>query len=193
MAKSDDRSRVWAAVVYPDSAPENWREELFNLHVGGVISPLHEFDINPDGTPKKAHWHVVLSFEGKKSEEQVQKMLAPLHCPKPIRVESIRGMVRYLIHKDNPDKFQYDQAGLVGFSGFNWEQYFDYAEVERRRALKEMRETIRKLGFTEFSDFFDFCDEQHPEWSDLLDKNCAYVISLYITSVRHSLEGRMNE
>lgn len=190
MTKSDDRSRVWAAVVYPESAPENWREELFNLHVGGVISPLHEFDINPDGSPKKAHWHVVLSFEGKKSLEQVQKMLTPLHCPKPIRVESIRGMVRYLVHKDNPDKYQYDQSGLVGFSGFNWEQYFDYAEVERRRALKEMREAIRKFGFTEFSDFFDFCDELHPEWSDLLDKNCAYVISLYITSVRHSLEGR---
>lgn len=193
MAKSDDRSRVWAAVVYPDSAPANWREELFNLHVGGVISPLHEFDVDPDGSSKKAHWHVVLSFEGKKSEEQVQKMLAPLHCPKPIRVESIRGMVRYLIHKDNPDKYQYDQSGLVGFSGFNWEQYFDYADVERRRALKEMRETIRKYSFTEFSDFFDFCDEQHPEWADLLDKNCAYVISLYITSVRHSMEGRIEK
>lgn len=54
MAKrKDDRGRVWAFELYPDSAPENWREIISGWHVPVVVSPLHEFDLNPDGTTKK--------------------------------------------------------------------------------------------------------------------------------------------
>lgn len=188
-ADNDSPVRVWTFCVYPDSAPDNWQELLINHHVPGVISPLHEFDINPDGTPKKAHWHVLLQFDGKKSYDQVKKIADELNGCFPIQVDSIRGMTRYFIHIDNPDKYQYDKFGMIGFAGYNWEQYFEYADIERRRALKEMRDHIRKYCFTEYSDFCDYCDEYKPEWSELLDKNSSYVISLYITSVRHKLEG----
>lgn len=185
MAKTDERTRVWTCVVYPDSAPENWRDVLLDLHVSGCISPLHEFDCNPDGELKKPHWHVLLSFDGKKSFEQVKNMLAPLNCPIPQRVESIRGMVRYFLHRDNPEKYQYHISGMVGLAGFDFETYFEYAAVERRKALKDMRKTILEKHFTEFCDFMEFCDANNPAWSDLLDTNSSYVISLYITSLRN--------
>lgn len=190
---SDSPVRVWAFCVYPESAPENWRELLLNHHVPGVISPLHEFDIEPDGTPKKAHWNVLLQFDGKKSYTQVKKISDELNGAFPIPIDSIRGMTRYFLHVDDPDKYQYDKSGMVGFAGYNWEQYFEYADIERRRALKEMREYIRKYNFIEYSDFCDFCDEYRPEWSELLDKNSSYVISLYITSMRHKLEGERKQ
>lgn len=189
----DKPVRIWAFIVYPDSAPENWRELLINHHVPGVISPLHQFDVNPDGTKKKDHWHVLLAFDGKKSYNQVKAYADELHAANPIKIDSIRGMVRYFVHVDNPEKYQYDKAGMVGFCGFNWEQYFEYEDIERRKALKEMRATISKYNFTEFSDFCDYCDQNKPEWSELLDKNCSYNISLYITSMRHKLEGRAKE
>lgn len=47
------RSRTWAALVYPESAAEGWRETLEELHITGFISPLHDKDVNPDGTPKR--------------------------------------------------------------------------------------------------------------------------------------------
>lgn len=188
MACKDNRGRIWTFIVYPDSAPLNWREIISDFHVAGCISPLHEFDKNPDETCKKSHWHVLLSFDGKKSIEQVTNLIEPLNCPRPQYVESIRGMVRYFIHKDNPEKFQYSKDGIVAFSGFEFEQYFEYADIERKRALREMREFIRDNGITEFADFFDICDKMFPAWSDLLDSNSSYVISLYITSQRHKRE-----
>lgn len=47
-----DRKRNWVFVVYPESAPENWREQLKEMLVPGFISPLHDKDVNADGSPK---------------------------------------------------------------------------------------------------------------------------------------------
>lgn len=44
---ADGRTRNWCAVVYPDSAPENWRDILDGQHICWVESPLHDQDVNP--------------------------------------------------------------------------------------------------------------------------------------------------
>src|SRR5699024_11179639 len=54
----DERTRNWTFVVYPESAPEDWREIIDDLHVPWIESPLHDKDVNPDGEIKKPHWHV---------------------------------------------------------------------------------------------------------------------------------------
>ena len=60
-----DRTRIWTFIVYPDSAPENWRDLLDDQHIAWVESPLHDKDINPTtGEVKKAHYHIAFSFEG---------------------------------------------------------------------------------------------------------------------------------
>lgn len=59
------RYRNWTLIVYPESAPENWKSILSNeLKLIFAISPLHDQDINPDGSLKKAHWHVLICFVG---------------------------------------------------------------------------------------------------------------------------------
>ena len=72
--KQDQRSRNWVVIVYPESAPNDWREILDNMHIQWNESPLHDKDVNPDGTVKKSHWHVVLAFGSKKSYKQVKEI-----------------------------------------------------------------------------------------------------------------------
>ena len=36
------KTRSYATVVYPDSAPENWVEILRDLKFNAIISPLHD-------------------------------------------------------------------------------------------------------------------------------------------------------
>ena len=43
------RSKNWATVVYPESAPEQWKEILGDMKVEVLISPLHNKDVNPTG------------------------------------------------------------------------------------------------------------------------------------------------
>ena len=44
------RGRNWWIVVYPESLPENWKEIISTEPV--AISPLHDKDVNADGTKK---------------------------------------------------------------------------------------------------------------------------------------------
>lgn len=43
------RTRSWTFILYPESAPENWREILNDLFIQWVESPLHDKDID-EGT-----------------------------------------------------------------------------------------------------------------------------------------------
>ena len=69
-SQKDTRVRNFATVVYPESAPENWQEILAEQFIPAFISPLHDKDINPTGEPKKPHYHVMIMYEGKKSESK---------------------------------------------------------------------------------------------------------------------------
>lgn len=58
------KKRYWAFVLYPESAPENWKEILQQTGLSCCVSPLHDKDINPTGEPKKAHYHIILCYSG---------------------------------------------------------------------------------------------------------------------------------
>ena len=49
----DKRTRNWMIIVYPDSAPERWEDILDEMHIAWACSPLHDKDVNADGTPKR--------------------------------------------------------------------------------------------------------------------------------------------
>ena len=77
-AKRAGRSRNWATVVYPESTPSDWQQVLADTHAYAMVSPLHDRDQNPDGTPKKAHWHVLVQFDVVKTQEQATEFFAPI-------------------------------------------------------------------------------------------------------------------
>ena len=71
--EKETRTRSWTFVLYPESAPPDWRDRLDDFHIEWVESPLHDRDINGDGQPKKPHIHVLLSFGSVKSYDQVNE------------------------------------------------------------------------------------------------------------------------
>lgn len=182
----DGRTRNWTFVLYPESAPADWREQLDTLHVPWVESPLHEYDVNPDGEVKKAHIHVVLQFRNKKSYEQVKAITESLNQPRPEAVADMRGMCRYLIHRDNPEKFQYEQKDILCHQGFDVAEYFGATKSEKYQAIAEMMEFIEEHNITEFTQFSSYCrKERFDDWFPLVCDSCAYVIDMQIRSMRH--------
>ncbi|MEE3444090.1 MAG: Rep family protein, partial [Methanobrevibacter sp.] len=89
-------------MVYPESAPEDWEIILSNEFVPAFISPLHENDLNPDNSPKKPHYHVILMFDSVKTTEQAKEVFAKIGGVGCEIVKSLRGYSRYLCHLDNP-------------------------------------------------------------------------------------------
>ncbi len=76
MNTRNSRGRNWTFVGYPeDSLPEDYASILSDeLHLCWCESPVHDADLNGDGSEKKKHIHFIVSFEGNKSFEQIQEI-----------------------------------------------------------------------------------------------------------------------
>lgn len=188
----DGRSRIWVAVVYPESAPENWQDILDEQHIEWAESPLHDQDVNPGtGEAKKPHWHIVLAFDGKKSFEQVQDLLAPLNCPIPQRCHALKGAVRYMAHLDNPEKVQYPVSSIKSHGGFDVAAALAPSSAQRYELIKEMQEWCSENCCIEMQDLMDYAREHRfDDWFPLLCDSCCIVMNAYLKSARHRVVRR---
>lgn len=171
----DTRSRNFATVVYPDSAPENWLSIASELCVPAFISPLHDKDVNPTGEDKKSHWHVMFMFEGKKSIEQVQELFISFGGVGIEKVNSIRSYARYLCHLDNPDKAQYNPQDVVCLAGSD---YFDIIGLasDKYVAVGEIMRFCMENEIYSFSELSLYCMVHRQDWFRVLvDKSTVYI------------------
>lgn len=187
----DDRTRNWSFFVYPDSAPGNWREILDEEHIQWVESPLHDKDVDPDGEVKKAHWHVLLMYEGKKSFAQIKAITDKLNQPIPQKAASAIGLVRYMAHLDNPEKFQYDRSLIVGHGGADVARYLKPTTALMDELVGEMMDYIESAGVTEVRALMRYAkDNRRDDWYPLLVHSCLNVMSQFIRSYRFEQEAK---
>lgn len=183
---SNVRTRNWTIIIYPDSAPENWRDIIDEEHIEWIESPLHDKDINPDGTPKKKHYHVLLLFGGVKSYEQVLDFIQPLNCPIPKRVHNAKALVRYMAHLDHPDKEQYNVSKIVAHGGVDIYELLKANSSEKYTIIKEMITFIKEFNIDEFQDLVDYAIENHyDDWFPIIADNSTILLNQYIKSQRH--------
>src|SRR5699024_2434671 len=129
--KGIGRTRSWTFILYPESAPKNWKEILDELFIEWVESPLHDKDTNPDGTVKKAHWHILLMFPSVKSYDQVLEITQKLNALAPQKAMSAKGVVRYMLHLDNPEKYQYKKADIKAHGGADLNELLKLSSASR--------------------------------------------------------------
>lgn len=183
------RTRNWTIVLYPESAPADWRDLMDDLQIEWVESPLHEFDTNATGEVKKPHWHILLLFGGVKSYEQVVEIVEPFNCPAPQRCHSAKGCVRYMAHLDNPEKFQYNIGDIKAHGGVDLAELLRPSSSERYSLIGEMCSYVRDNSITEFQDLMDYAmQHRFDDWFPLLCDSSAYVVGQYIKSQRHRLK-----
>lgn len=195
----EDRTRDWTFILYPESAPADWKEILKNEYqVSAIISPLHDKDVldDVDRTSKKAHYHIILRFQGKKSFKQIKMITDALNQPIPQPVKSIEGAVRYMAHLDSPDKAQYDTNDIEVIGNIDIEKYFKMTDRQKDQMTLDIIIFINENNILELSDLIDYCSENNNDWFRHLCTN-VYLIDKYITSRRNKYEKthsvKMNE
>ena len=193
--KKDERKRYlsWSCIIYPESMPENWKDLLGDLMIPWACSPLHDQDKEPDGTPKKPHYHLLLSFRSVKTYDQVKEFTDTLHAPPPQPCKDTRGQVRYFLHLDSPHKAQYERKDITAGGGFDIENALQATATEEEDILDEMCDFIETNWITEFCTFNSYVRREKKEWRLMLRKNCFYITQI-IKSQRHmEKEARENE
>lgn len=179
----EKRSRNFATVVYPESAPSNWIEILDWYHVSALVSPCHDRDLNPDGEPKKAHFHVMLMFEGLKSfSTQVEPIFKKIGAVGREEVNSVRGYARYLCHLDNPEKAQYEPSGIRCLGGADYYELTNLPTDEIKR-LGEIFAYIQENEIYSLAELLTISRVYHPEWFSLIVTSKCYIIDKFIKSL----------
>lgn len=176
------RTRNWTFILYPDSAPEMWRSILDDCHVPWVESCLHDKDINPDGTEKKPHWHILIQFDGVQTFEQVEEVSKALNGARPEKVRSVKGLIRYFGHLDNPEKYQYGLSGVVCHQGADISELLLPSRSERLNMLNEIINFVRENDIRYYNQLLDYAAENKFEtWFDFLTSPAAsYAIGNYL-------------
>ena len=179
------KKRNWAFIVYPESAPSNWRDLLQETGCMFAISPLHDKDINADGEPKKPHYHVIICYDGPTSYNVIKRITDMINSPIPQPLEQIRGYYRYFTHLDNPEKYQYNTDEITTINGFDINNYIEMTYTEVSRYLLELQNIIREKHIQEYSDLIDLCFEN--DLKELWDvaRNHTLFLNTYISSRRY--------
>jgi hypothetical protein len=175
------RTRNFATVMYPDSAPEGWQDILSELKIPAFISPLHDKDVNPDGEIKKPHWHVMFVFEGVKTDEQVQEIIDKIGGVGLERVNSFRGYARYLCHLDNPEKFQYLPEEVRSLCGADYIGAIGLV-TDKYKAIGEMMDYCEEVGCVSYSELLMYARINRYDWFRVLCDNGTMVIKEYLKS-----------
>lgn len=163
------KGRHFSYVVYPESAPSDWVEELKRRGLAFVVSPLHDKDINPDGTPKKAHYHIIVSWGNTTTYRAARGLCVLLNCPQPQLLKSCNGMYRYLTHKDNPEKFQYKEQPAC-YNG--WVRPLDNADVANIK--REIWQTVYVRDCQEYGELLMICEQLGPEYFEVASRNTLF-------------------
>jgi len=181
--RAGQRTRNWAFVFYPgDSAPDNWREIIDEWRVPCAVSPLHDKDKNPDETDKKAHRHGAIAFDGIKTRDQVLELVAPLGVKNVIKLNSLVGYLRYLVHMDNPEKVQYDINEVEVFGGLNYRGIIETAS-DKAAALQDIMDFIDENHITKYSQLMRYCRKSRSDWFYVLANGYTLVIAEYLKGV----------
>lgn len=177
------KSRAFAFLVYPDSWP-NWRADLESIHMPIVVSPLHDKDLMDDGTPKKPHYHAVLSWGNTVALTAPLRLLAPFGVEHVEPLGSYSSYCRYLLHLDNPEKAQYDVSDIVCLNGGSPDFDKQMSAVEKRELRTEIVKSCRENGVCEYADLVEYAISRRPDW--LSDVYSATIFWRgYFASVRN--------
>lgn len=196
------RTRNWTVIFYPEDLPDDWQSQIDELHVKWIESPLHDKDVNADGTPKKPHIHTLFMFENVKNAEQVREMFSGLFGESEngsiIGVATVNeksragdrcAVVRYMAHMDNPDKAPYDPNEIKGHNGADPAEILRYSATETREMIVAIEEFIEQNQITNLLTFSNMIRYQHPEWHTLVSTKMTFWFNSIINANYQRLYG----
>lgn len=178
------RNLHFATIVYPESAPDNWIDELEEQHIQALISPIHNKDIDKENKQKKEHYHVVLLFESLKSQKQVQEIIDKIGGVGVFAIHSLGAYSRYLCHLDNPEKAQYAIEDVKEIGGANYKECCRQngdEEKEEEASLIELTQLIIENNIVYFHEVFNLINKEHKELFSVLRKNSYYIHCIVIS------------
>lgn len=120
----DKKYRHFIFILYPEW--ENYKEILQDIK--GSFKNWAYITHQPEEEEKKEHTHLILSLDNARTIESIcNRLEIPTRFCQ--RVRGLRGACRYLVHKDNEEKIQYDLNDVVVSNSFRSTYYAAFDDL----------------------------------------------------------------
>lgn len=196
---------IWEPLCYE----ENFLSKLSEMGVPMFVGPVHDSDLLPDGSTKKAHRHCGAKYKTKKYLDTFYDELKEIFGKvsdtvidvvsgevKPVSGEScycisfpqkvkgtFSGAVRYTKHLDNPDKVHYkdDPVGLCGLDPYE----FLLTSSDETSLILQINSFITDNHLHYPGEFLLLAAaEGHSEYVSIYTRKKTYLINSILDGVR---------
>lgn len=193
------KSKYFCCMLYPDSATYNVDtiiKALAEEHLTFAVSPIHDRDVEDDGRPKKGHYHLLLAYSSATTLNNIRGWFNACGMPDS-ELHSVRvcasgvGYYRYLTHKDNPEKAQYDVKDIRVFNDFD-DVFKRFANTESDRIDKLVRifQIVDELNTISFHNLIQYLMLNERDLFKMLTSSSALAICVkeYQRSLEYDLK-----
>ena len=187
-------SRNFCFMMYDDSMNADFISVLSDFGEKAFIV-YHDRDVNPDGTQKKPHYHVMVMCKTTRSVNSVQKLVDDCGGANGAykAIKTKRGYARYLCHMDNPEKMPYAPDEVMCLCGADYLSLAMTKSDVKCNKLNMLRQIIRYCrdnSIIYYCDMVDYCTEERQEWLPVLASSYGRVVRNYIQSLDYSGKKR---
>lgn len=185
MNKKTTKARHFGFLLYPESIPENWKEQLESLGVSMAVSPLHDKDKNSDGTLKKPHYHVIYIARNPVTIESVRnKIKRKLGNSSVAHIEiidHIKGSYEYLTHESKDakakNKHVYDKKDILHINDFDIDRYVTLDESQKKELRNQLLDLVNHCGIVNMKELAAFLDWRGQEYGITNQRDVVDVIA----------------
>lgn len=195
------KSKYFCCVLWPDSSTYNVDKIIKSLaeqHLTFAISPIHNRDVEDDGSPKKEHYHFLLAYSSATTLNNIREWFKVCGLPES-DLHSVRvcasgvGYFRYLTHKDNPEKAQYNSKDIRIFNDYD-EIFKKFANTvsDKTDNLVRIFQIVDELNTISFHNLIQYLMLNERELFKMLTSSSALAICVkeYQRSLEYDLKKR---
>lgn len=185
MDNKTTKARHFGFLLYPESIPENWVEQLESLGVSMAVSPLHDKDKNPDGTFKKPHYHVIYIARNPVTIESIRKKIKRKLGNSSVAhieiIDHIKGSYEYLTHESKDakakNKHVYDKKDILHINDFDIDRYVTLDESQKKELRNQLFDLINRCGIVNLKELDAFLDWRGQEYGITSRRDVIDVIT----------------
>lgn len=153
----NDRSKYWCLVLYPREDPKHEKALDYIISNYKYAFIEHNKDIDENGSLKKKHTHVVISFNNYKWRNSLSEELEiqPNYLEK---VRNLESVLKYLIHFNDIKKYQYKIDDVCGNLKEKLIQYIKNDKEDENDKLINLLDYIdSSYTYISLSSFVRYC------------------------------------
>lgn len=195
-----NKSKYFCCILYPESTTydvDKVVKALAEEHLTFALSPIHDRDVEEDGSLKKSHHHLLLAYSSATTLSNIRGWFNACGMPESelhsVRVcSSALGYFRYLTHKDNPEKARYDDKEIRIFNDYD-EIFKKFSNTEKDKIdnLVRIFQIVDELKTISFHNLIQYLMLNERDLFKMLTSSSALAICVkeYQRSLEYDLRG----